>query len=134
MHPYAQAVSDIYAAFGRGDIPTILEHLAEDLVWEYGHVDNDVPWLAPRRGRAGAAEFFTVLGRELEFRKFEINGILHAQNTVVALIDAELVVKRTGKTIRESDEGHIWHFGNGGRVVRFKHAADTLAHSRAWQS
>lgn len=133
MHPYIQTVSNIYAAFGRGDIPAILEQLAEDIVWEYGHVENDVPWLKPRHGRASVAEFFSVLGRELEFRKFEINGILQAQDTVVGLLEAELYVKRTGKTIRESDEGHIWHFGNEGRVVRFKHAADTLAHARAWQ-
>jgi ketosteroid isomerase-like protein len=83
--------------------------------------------------RQAGCQFFVVLGREFEFRKFEINGILHAQNTVVALIDAELFVKRTGNTIHERDEGHIWHFDTGGRVVRFKHAADTLAHVRAWR-
>ena len=133
MHPYVQAISNLYAAFGRQDIPGILAQLAEDIEWEYGPNATDVPWLQHRRGHAGAAEFFAVLGRELEFRRFDIHGLLHEGRTVVALVDAELFVKRSGKLLREADEAHIWHFGEHGRVVRFKHATDTLAHLRAWQ-
>ena len=33
-------VQGIYAAFRRGDIPAILECLAEDVVWEYGHTST----------------------------------------------------------------------------------------------
>ncbi len=29
-----EVVADIYAAFSRGDIPTILSHLSTDVVWE----------------------------------------------------------------------------------------------------
>ena len=42
-------VQDIYAAFGRGDVPAILAQLAEDVDWEYGMADAGVPWLQPRR-------------------------------------------------------------------------------------
>lgn len=30
-----QTVQEIYAAFGRGDIPAIPGHLAENVIWEY---------------------------------------------------------------------------------------------------
>ncbi|HXK34834.1 MAG TPA: hypothetical protein VNM91_12570 [Dehalococcoidia bacterium] len=40
----------IYAAFGAGDVPAILEHLADDVAREYGQGETDVPWLQPRQG------------------------------------------------------------------------------------
>jgi ketosteroid isomerase-like protein len=44
-------VQQIYEAFGRGDVPAILEHLADDVEWEYGLTSTDVPWLQPQHGR-----------------------------------------------------------------------------------
>ena len=136
MSPQITIVSNIYAAFGRGDVPGILAQLAEDVEWEYGPASTDtgLPWLQPRRTRAAVGEFFGVLGRELEVRRFAPTQLLENGQTVVALIDIELLVKRTGRTIREFDEVHLWHFGADGRVARFRHAVDTLQHFRAWQS
>lgn len=34
----------IDAAFGRGDVPAILDHQAEDVGREYGAFPNPVPW------------------------------------------------------------------------------------------
>ncbi|MDZ7267145.1 MAG: nuclear transport factor 2 family protein [candidate division KSB1 bacterium] len=69
MSTNADTVRDIHAAFGRGDIPAILAKLDDDVEWEYGTTPHEVPWLAPRRGRNGAAEFFQSLG-EIEFHHF----------------------------------------------------------------
>jgi hypothetical protein len=52
---------------------------------------------------------------------------------VVALIEAEAVVKKTGRRIVESPEVHLWHFDAQGRVVRFRHAVDTHQHVTAWR-
>ena len=62
-------VREIYGAFGRGDIPAILGHLAENVDWEYGPVSTDVPWLQHRRGRAQVGEFFAAL-QALDFHTF----------------------------------------------------------------
>lgn len=35
-----ETVRQIYAAFGRGDVPAILACLAEDVDWEYGQPPN----------------------------------------------------------------------------------------------
>lgn len=61
MSDPVQTVQTIYAAFGRGDVPTILEQPSPDVRWEYGAGPNEVPWLQPRRGHAGVAEFFAAL-------------------------------------------------------------------------
>jgi ketosteroid isomerase-like protein len=129
---HKETVQEMYAAFGRGDVPAILEHLDPDIEWEYDASPTEVPWLQPRQGRAGAAEFFTSLG-ELEFHRFEPKTILDEGNLVVVLVDVDATVRKTGTRAVELDEVHIWHFGDGGLVTRFRHRADTLKQLRAWQ-
>ena len=41
---HVKTVQSIYDAFGKGDVPTILGHLAENVEWEYGLVSTNVPW------------------------------------------------------------------------------------------
>lgn len=122
-----QTVQSIYAAFGRGDIPAILAHLAENIEWEYGMSNAGVPWLQPIRGRENAPKFFESL-TALEFQKFQPKVFLESGNVVVALIDLAVVVKATGRSISEEDEAHIWHFDSEGRVTRFCHKLDTHQH------
>src|SRR5262245_57481992 len=127
-----ETVLEMYAAFGRGDVPAILERLAPDVEWEYDASPTEVPWLQPRQGRSGAAAFFASL-ENLEFHRFEPRMILEDGTTVVALVDIEATVRKTGIRVTELDEVHIWHFGDDGLVTRFRHRVDTLKQLRAWQ-
>lgn len=122
-----QTVQTIYAAFGKGDVPTILGHLNEDVEWEYGMSDAGLPWLQPRRGRAEVPKFFESLG-VLDFQKFHPKTFLESGNVVVVLIDFACVVKATGRKILEEDEVHIWHFDTEGKVIKFRHKLDTHQH------
>jgi ketosteroid isomerase-like protein len=80
---HVETVQQIYQEFGRGDIPAILGHLAEDVEWEYGTNSTDVSWLQPRRGRAHVVQFFQALA-DFEIRRFEPKTFLEAGNVVVA--------------------------------------------------
>jgi ketosteroid isomerase-like protein len=128
---HAQTVQQIYEAFGRGDIPAIMVKLAEDVVWEYGDVSTDVPWLQPRRGRANVGGFFEAL-TAIDFHTFVPKGFFESGDTVVTLVDLEATVKATGRRVVEVDEVHIWHFGADGLVTRFRHRADTHLHWSAY--
>ena len=121
---HIESIQAIYEAFGRGDIPAILARLSENVEWEYGVNTTDVPWLQPRRGRDGAAQFFQSLAA-LDFRDFRVTFIAGSGDTVVALCDVEAVVRETGKTFVEADEAHVWYFGADGLVSRFRHRVDT---------
>ncbi len=46
---HVETVQQMYEAFGKGDVPAILAHLASDVEWEYGVNSTDVPWLQLRR-------------------------------------------------------------------------------------
>lgn len=125
-------VQQIYAAFSRGDISTILEQLASDVEWEYGISETDVPWLQIRHGKAEVPRFFESLN-QVELNRFEPKTFLENGSTVVALIDVELTVKATGIRVTEVDETHIWHFNSQGQVIKFGHRLDTHRHWLAYQ-
>lgn len=124
-------VHGIYAAFGRRDIPAILEALAEDVDWEYGQPSTDVPWLQPRRGRAAVVGFFESLGA-IDFARLDATTFLESGSTVVVLLQLDATVRATGRRVVEEDEVHIWHFDAAGRVARFRHRVDTHLQHLAW--
>ena len=124
---HLKTVQSIYEAFGKGDVPTILGHLAENVEWEYGIVSTNVPWLQPRRGRTEVTKFFQALA-DFEIQKFEPKTFLENGDVVVVLLDLEGTVRSTKLRVVEEDEVHIWHFDAKGKVSRFRHRADTFQH------
>lgn len=129
---HVNVVNRIYEAFGTGDVPTILDCMAPEVDWEYGWAASPVPWLQPGRGSAHVASFFRSLAEHLEFQTFEVNHILPGDGIVVALVSLRAAVRATGRIIVETDEVHVWHFDDQGRVIRFRHASDTLQHAEAF--
>jgi ketosteroid isomerase-like protein len=126
-----QTIRGIYEAFGRGDIPAILERFDPDIEMEWETMDHGVPWLKHRRGRGGAGEFFGQLAG-LEFRRFEPIALLSDQEHVAAVIRENVLVKSTGKSIVDVAI-HLWTFGPNGKVIRLRHFVDTQQHLAASQ-
>lgn len=125
-----ETVQHMYAAFGEGDIPAILEHLDDDIQWEYGGTSTDVPWLQPLHGKTEVPKFFENLAA-VEFHEFKPGMFFESGDVVVVLLDVEFTVKATDERVSEKDEVHIWHFTPKGRVSGFAHKVDT---HRAWQA
>lgn len=123
-------VHQIYGAFGQGDIPAILDALAEDVEWEHDSIDHGIPWLRPGRGKGHVSEFFAVVSKELDIRRFEVTNLLTGANQVVAVIQIEALVRSTNKSFRDH-ELHLWTFDPAGKVARFRHVVDTYKHYKA---
>lgn len=132
MTRHRTTIEAIYAAFGRGDIASILDALREDVEWEHDHADHGIPWLAPRHGKAQVGGFFEAL-RALEVRRFEPKRILADGDLVVAVIHVEIAVLATGRSFRDV-ELHLWTFDPHGKVARFRHVVDTHQHWLAMRS
>jgi hypothetical protein len=129
MNP-TKTVQEIYAAFGRGDIPAILDRLDPDVEWGYGPATTDVPWLLPRRGKAGAVAFFEALG-QVEFHRFEPKRFLASDRTVLAFVHVEATYRSTGIRVVGEEEVHIWHFGPDGNVRKWRNRVDS---HRMWMA
>lgn len=127
-------VAGIYASFGRGDVPSILATLADDVSWDADWVDTTahhapvVPHLAPRRGPDGVAEFFGVLAT-CTFHDFEVLGLLVGDDEVIARIVAEFSLPSGGRL--RDEELHWWRFDERGLVTAFRHYVDTAKHRAA---
>ena len=124
-----ETVQSIYEAFGRGDIPAILNTLSDDVQWERPGTGHGVPWLTPGNGKAHVGGFFQSLAG-LEITRFEPNTLLTGGDQVCAVIEITLTVKATGHSI-EDEELHLWTFGPDGKVAAFRHVADTAVHVAA---
>ena len=127
-------ITTIYEAFGRGDIPKILGLLADDVEWE-SWADNraqrgGVPWLAAKRGKGGAAEFFQCVATQMQVRDFQVLSLMTDGHQVAAEIVIEVDVPSSGRRFRD-EELHLWTFNDDGKVSRFRHYVDTAKHLEA---
>jgi ketosteroid isomerase-like protein len=129
MNDNVAAVQAMYEAFGRGDVPAILERLSPEVDWEEGRDGHGVPWLKAGRGREHVAAFFESL-RQLDFLRFEPLSLLAGGNQVAAVIAVDLTVRATAGRIVDT-EVHLWKFGADGKVAAFSHFVDTFQHVAA---
>ena len=124
----ADTVRGMYEAFGRGDIPAILEHLDDNVQWDTQYSSPAAaPWLEPRRGRNNIAAFFESM-KDLEYTKFDVHTVLEGGNKVIAVVHIE--VNHKGKHYVIPNEGHLWTFGPDGKAVDLQHMTDTALHWR----
>ena len=128
----AQAVGEIYEAFGKGDIAAILERLSHDVAWEQW-LDNHAqkagtPQLLERHGHDGVVEFFDVVG-PWEIHDFQVLDLIAGDRQVAAEIEIDATLPGGGRL--HDEELHLWTFGDDGLVVRMRHYTDTAKHMAA---
>lgn len=121
-------VKKMYEAFGRGDIPAILEHLDDNVEWDTESVQEGVPWLQPIRGKKNVPGFFRALS-PLNFPTFDPHTFFESGDKVMVLIHMEVDNKETGKHYSFPYEGHLWVFRNG-NAINLQHITDTALHWR----
>lgn len=126
-----QVVKDAYAAFGRGDVKTILSLLSDDVEWEgVKGAEGAVPHAGVRRGKAAVGEFFGQVADEIAFERFEPREFVAQGDAVVAIGRYRGTVKATGASF-ESDWVMVFDF-TGGKVSRFREFCDSAAIVRSY--
>ena len=120
-------VQAIYQAFSKGDFPAILEMVSEKVYWELDAIDHGIPWLKPGRGKLHVLEFFKLVAREFEMKKFDLKAPVENGKQIVVMVEIEATIRSTRKPIRDL-EFHIWGFDDEGKVKTFRHVLDTHQH------
>jgi hypothetical protein len=121
---------DAYAAFGRGDIPAVLDTLADDIEWVVPG-PSDIPTAGTYKGKQAAGAWFGVLHENLEFQVFEPREYIAQGDKVVSLIYAEATTRRNGGKIA-IHEAHVWVFRDG-KVTSIQFYQDTAAIAAAYR-
>jgi ketosteroid isomerase-like protein len=127
-----QTIQDVYAAFGRGDVPYILERLTDDVTWG---IINDgttgVPWHAQLKGRGEVPRFFGALVEHVEFTRFEGKAFAAGGDYVYSTIEFDVTIKKNGR--KASLVGlHRFTFKNG-RISEWKGMEDTAHVIALWK-
>ena len=117
-------VRQAYEAFGRGDIAAVLDLLTDDVDWTL-QGPSAIPWAGTRRGREAVAEFFSLIGENLEFERFEPREFVAQGDTVVVLGDERSVVRPTGRAF-ENEWAHVYTLRDG-KIAKGRFFEDTAA-------
>ena len=114
----AEVVQEAYDAFGRGDIPAVLELVADDVKWDVAEV---LPQGGSWSWRDGATEFFQQLGEKYEDISIDVTDMIDGGDQVVGVGVGS--GKRRGGDDIEYGFTHVFTVGDG-KVTRFREYAD----------
>jgi ketosteroid isomerase-like protein len=123
-------VQELYAAFGRGDVPAILAKIADDVVWE-SEGPAIVSFSGIRHGTTETRGFFEALGADHSNPQLTIAEYVASGDTVMTIGRYTATMKATGKKF-DSPIAHCWKFRDG-KVVRYVGFANTAAAVEALQ-
>lgn len=122
-------VQTIYRAFGAGDLPTLLQQLADDVQWRF-HGDRAAPFTGLAVGKAQVTEWFVAIAGAEDIQAFEPREFLVGPGHVTVL-GWERTIARPGGGTFECEWVHVWNVGADGRVQRFWGMYDSEASARA---
>lgn len=126
-----KTIEAVYAAFGRGDIPFILERTTEHTHWDFSVSETEVPWHAAVRSRAELPRFFQAMAENVTFDAFEPRALVADGRNVVVRLRVAYQVKRTGRRV-DQEQVQWWSFDDAGRISALRHYEDTAAVRDAW--
>jgi ketosteroid isomerase-like protein len=118
----------IYTAFGQGDIPAILDVLADD-VELHEPPGGEPPFTGIYKGRDGAGAFFQRMIEAVDVLMLEPQEYVAQGDTVVVLGHYRFRAKATGITY-DTDWAMVWWF-RGGKVAKFQIHDDSATESAA---
>jgi len=123
--PKIEVLERVYAAFGRGDLDTILAALADDVDWiSVSEAPNPVvPWYGRYRGKGEVPRFFKEIGSTVEVSEFTTLSFTANDTDVMVAIRWAFTVTATGQSAALHMQ-HWWSFTDG-KVVFVRTCEDT---------
>jgi ketosteroid isomerase-like protein len=124
-----QVIQDLYAAFGRGDVPGLLALLDENVDWHINGRPQETPFAGRRQGRAQIAGLFQSVVLSCDILEFGPDEVLIFGDHVLSLGYERVRVKATGREF-ENNWAHLFTLKDG-RIVRLREFSDKAAVAEA---
>ena len=128
-----KTIEAVYAAFGRADVPFILERVSEGTKWDFSVAGSDVPWHVPVASKMDLPRFFQSMAENVTFEAFEPRAFVSGGLNVVVKLRVAYKVIRTGRRVDE-EQVQWWTFDHAGRISSLRHYEDTASVRDAWDS
>jgi uncharacterized protein len=118
----------VYEAFGKGDLPAILEHVSDQVDWELAGPPQ-LAYSGRRRNRREVEAFFGQVAQADDIHSFEPREFIEAGEHVTVLGWERTTARDTGVTF-ETEWAHVFAVRNG-LIVRWRGFYNTGARSAA---
>ena len=115
-----QVAKEIYAAFQRGDIASIMEHVSDDL--EAFSIISErelIPWHIQISKKQDVPKFFKAVSETAEFTRFEAHDFAAGGDYVYCTCSFDAMFRRNNRKVTVDIEIHRFKFRRkGGGVAR----------------
>jgi ketosteroid isomerase-like protein len=118
-----KTITQVYEAFGRGDVPAILDAVTDDVDWAAEASSTGAPWYGAHTGRDGVAQFFTDFGSAMEVEEFTPVSVAANDTDVLTVVRFRARSRRTGKNAA-MDLHHFFRFRDG-KIAYYRGTEDT---------
>jgi ketosteroid isomerase-like protein len=118
-----KTITQVYEAFGRGDVAAILDAVTDDVDWAAEASSAAAPWYGVRHGKDGVAEFFAAFGSTMEVDEFTPVSLAANDTDVLTVIRFRARSRGTGKTAA-MDLHHYFRFRDG-KIAYYRGTEDT---------
>lgn len=128
----AEKVRQMYEAFNKGDIPSILSNLHPDCVMEIAG-QPEIPYAGIYHGVEDCRNFFNKMGGVIGFTEMTPEHIFEEGNLVITAGNTKGSVRKNNKLF-SSLFCMIFEFNEDGQLTHFRDCVDTLTLARAINS
>ena len=118
-----KTISQVYEAFGRGDVATILDAVTDDVDLAAEASSAAAPWYGVRHGKDAVAEFFVAFGSAMEVDEFTPVSLAANDTDVLTVIRFRARSRSTGNTAA-MDLHHYFRFRDG-KIAYYRGTEDT---------
>jgi ketosteroid isomerase-like protein len=118
-----KTIASVYEAFGRGDVPAIMDAVTDDVDWAAEADSTAAPWYGVRHGRDGVAKFFTEFGTTMEVEELTPVSFAANDTDVLTVVRFRARSRGTGQ-VAAMDLHHYFKFRDG-KIAYYRGTEDT---------
>jgi uncharacterized protein len=118
-----KTITQVYEAFGRGDVAAILDAVTDDVDWAAEAASSAAPWYGVRHGRDAVAVFFSDFGSTMEVEEFTPVSFAANDTDVLTVVRFRARSRSTGKTA-EMNLHHYFKFRDG-KIAYYRGSEDS---------
>ena len=126
-----QVVESLYSAFGRGDVPSLLNLLHDDIDWHFVGLPEHVPHGGHFHNKEQVLVFFGTVAQTAQVLEFGPTEMSAFDDKVVSLGHERVIATATGKEF-ETDWIHYFTIRDG-KVIRVREFYDTARMAAAYK-
>ena len=130
-HANVDLIQDLYAAFLRGYVGTIVAAVTPDVHWSVNGREKDFPLLGTFRGPREVEKFFALISEHEQITEFAPQEFHATGDKVFVHGRYAGTLRKTGRRI-ESDWFHVFTI-KGGKVSKFKEFSDTAQYAEGFR-